>query len=166
MSPLDEALSSLRDDVGGHSTRENETRRIVVGAARPPARKIRFLTLLAAAAVLVGSTAWAGYTGRLGAWFGERTSAHEQGDPPHALSSLTSKRRAPLPLPPVASASAMPEIVEFVSPELLRVPARLGVQVKVPDELVICWLKVRPLKLCALEVARVSAPVCAEPPPF
>jgi len=63
-----------------------------------------------------------------------------------------------LRLPPKAT----PEIVEFVSPELLSVPESVGAKVKVPPEFVIVWPKVRPLKE-AEEVAKVKAPVCALP---
>ncbi len=69
MSELDDALRSLRDDVHGESPRAHETRDVILATARRPKRNFRFLTLLAAAALFIGSAAWAGYTGRLRQWF-------------------------------------------------------------------------------------------------
>lgn len=57
-----------------------------------------------------------------------------------------------------------PEIVELVSPALFKVPVMVfGATVKVPPELVTLLESVRPLKVVADEVARVIAPVCADP---
>jgi hypothetical protein len=53
---------------------------------------------------------------------------------------------------------------EFVRPALERVPVMFGVpKVKVPPVFVMVWEMVRPLKVVADEVAKVIAPVCAEP---
>ncbi len=53
-------------------------------------------------------------------------------------------------------------MVEFVRPLLLRVPESAGVKVKAPEALVMFVPRVSPLKEADV-VARVSAPVCAEP---
>jgi hypothetical protein len=59
---------------------------------------------------------------------------------------------------------AMPEMVELVRPALLRVPVMAGVpSVNVPPEFVTVCEMVRPLKDVAEDVAKVMAPVCAEP---
>ena len=49
-------------------------------------------------------------------------------------------------------------------PSTFRVPVMVsGAKVKVPEELVIAFAIVSPLKVVALEVASVMAPVCAVP---
>jgi hypothetical protein len=58
----------------------------------------------------------------------------------------------------------IPEIVEFVSPVLFKVPVTVfGEMVNVPPELVTLFESVSPLKVVAVDVARVIAPVCALP---
>jgi len=60
--------------------------------------------------------------------------------------------------------SAMPEMVECVRPALSKVPVmESGAKLKVPLELVMLFWSVRPLKVVAEVVAKVMAPVWAEP---
>ena len=55
-------------------------------------------------------------------------------------------------------------MVELVRPALLRVPVMVGVlKVNVEPELVMAVFTLRPLNEVAEEVAKVRAPVCAEP---
>jgi hypothetical protein len=46
---------------------------------------------------------------------------------------------------------------------MLRIPDSVGEKVKEVPVLVMAWASVRPVVVSAVEVAKVSAPVCAEP---
>lgn len=65
------------------------------------------------------------------------------------------------PAPPMRSDEEAIEERPVPPREAERVPVQLGEKVKVPPELVIAMLR-----LVSEEVAKVMAPVCAEPPPF
>jgi hypothetical protein len=73
----------------------------------------------------------------------------------------------PPPIPPKTREPSATAESPVPPPPTPRLPVMVGVlKVKVPPEFVMVWEMVRPWKVVAEEVAKVMAPVCAEPPPF
>jgi hypothetical protein len=68
--------------------------------------------------------------------------------------------------PPIRSEEEAIEARPVPPPPTPSVPVMVGVlKVKAPATFVMVWEMVRPLKVVALLVAKVMAPVCALPPP-
>lgn len=59
----------------------------------------------------------------------------------------------------------MKDVPPVPPPPTFSVPVSVGVKVNVPEELIMVWPSVRPLKESAEEVARVSAPLLVVTPP-
>lgn len=125
MTRLDDAIRSLREDVGGASPDAGKTLTQILGAtrARGSAMRARLLSLLAATFVLVGASAWAALSTR------ERVSQTGRGpevsvSAPPTTSAAPTTHTLPIPvLAPLATTVPSSALPSDRAEPLARVPS-------------------------------------------